>query len=285
MTNNHKVKLMKLTTCCFSPTGTSRKNMQAVVEGLKMDDVQHLDYTYNNTPQSQSFASTDLVLFSAPVYGGKVPPTALQRMEQVRGEDTPAILLVTYGNRNFEQALVHLADFVRERGFRPIAAAALIGEHSYSHAQYPIAVGRPDAADLASAEEFGRRVVAKLQQTDEQAWDIDLARDMPHLETPEASLQAFRLFVQEYTRQQQENPVKVFPAALPGACSHCGVCVDLCPVQAIAVGGEEVSDASRCIRCCACVKGCPTGARTFNSPFAKPLSENFQMRREPLYLL
>jgi len=25
--------------------------------------------------------------------------------------------------------------------------------------------------------------------------------------------------------------------------------------------------------------------RTFLSPFAKPLSENFQMRREPLYLL
>ena len=108
---------------------------------------------------------------------------------------------------------------------------------------------------------------------------------MPQLETPEASLQAFVAFVQEYTRQQQANPVKAYPAAAPEACSHCGVCVELCPTQAIVVGCEEVTDATRCIRCCACVKGCPTGVRTFDSPFAKPLSENFQMRREPLYLL
>ena len=108
---------------------------------------------------------------------------------------------------------------------------------------------------------------------------------MPQLETPEASLQAFVAFVQEYTRQQQANPVKTYPAAAPEACIHCGVCVELCPTQAIVVGCEEMTDATRCIRCCACVKGCPTGVRTFDSPFAKPLSETFQMRREPLYLL
>lgn len=280
---------MKLTTFCFSPTGTSRKNMMAVVKGLDMSDVTHCDYTYyhidSGNDLDRQLSSDDLALFSVPVYGGKVAPTALERMEQVRGEDTPAILLVTYGNRNFEQVLVQLADFVRERGFRPIAAAALVGEHSYSNAKYPIAVGRPDAEDLASAEELGRQIAAKLLQKEEQAWDIDVENDMPHPETPEASLQAFRLFVQEYTLQQQANPVKVFPAASSEACSHCGVCVGLCPTQAIALGCEEVTDASRCIRCCACVKGCPTGARTFDSPFAKPLSENFQMRRELLYLL
>ncbi len=280
---------MKLTTFCFSPTGTSRKNMMAVVKGLHMENVTHYDYTYYNMESGggldKHLSSDDLALFSVPVYGGKVAPTALERIGQVRGEDTPAILLVTYGNRNFEQVLVQLADFVRERGFRPIAAAALVGEHSYSNAKYPIAIGRPDAADLASAEGFGKRIVTKLGETDKETWDIDIANNMPGLETPEASLQAFVAFVQEYARQQQANPVKAYPAASPEACSHCGECVALCPTQAIAVGSEEVTDAARCIRCCACVKGCPTGARTFDSPFAKPLSENFQMRREPLYLL
>lgn len=276
---------MKLTTYCFSPTGTSRKNMMAVVKGLNPSNATHCDYTYNNIKDEGTLGAEDLALFSVPVYGGKVAPTALERMAQVRGEDTPAILLVTYGNRNFEQVLVQLADFVRERGFRPIAAAALVGEHSYSNAQYPIAVGRPDAADLSSAEELGKRIADKIQGVDKETWEIDIARDMPQLETPEASLQAFVAFVQEYTRQQQANPVRAYPAAAPEACSHCGVCVELCPTQAIVVGCEEVTDATRCIRCCACVKGCPTGVRTFDSPFAKPLSENFQMRREPLYLL
>lgn len=277
---------MKLTTYCFSPTGTSRQNMMAVVKGLGIEDVAHRDLTLCDS-DSFSFtlhSSLDVVIFSAPVYGGKVAPTALARMEQVRGEDTLAILLVTYGNRNFEQALSQLADFVCERGFRPIASAALVGEHSYSNATYPIAVGRPDATDLASAEEFGKRIATKLN-TQEGVRQINVAEEMPHLETPEFSLLAFRAFVQEYTRQQQENPVKVYPSASKEACTHCGKCVTLCPTQAITLGKEEVSDPMRCIRCCACVKGCPSGARTFLSPFAKPLSENFQIRREPLYLL
>lgn len=281
---------MKLTTFCFSPTGTSRKNMMAVVKGLNPDEATHNDYTYDNiekgdTTLDEGLSANDFALFSVPVYGGKVPPTALERMGQVRGEGTPAILLVTYGNRNFEKSLLQLEEFVRERGFRPIAAAALVGEHSYSNAQYPIAVGRPDAADLSSAEDFGKQIANKLKETDKKDWDIDIANDMPQLETPEASLQAFVAFVQEYTRQQQINPVKAYPAASPEVCSHCGECVTLCPTQAIAIGSEEVTDATRCIRCCACVKGCPTEVRTFFSPFAKPLSENFQMRREPLYLL
>lgn len=263
--------------------------MQAVARGLSMTDIEHHDYTYvhakSETTPERLLSSTDLALFAVPVYGGKVAPTALQRLEHVRGENTPAILLVTYGNRNFEQVFVQFSDFVRQRGFRPIAAAALIGEHSYSNKQYPIAVGRPDAADLASAEAFGRQVATKLQSSDEQNWDIDPGKDMPQLETPEASLQAFRAFIQEYTMMQQANPVKVFPAAKPDACSHCGTCIDLCPTQAIAPGREETTDATRCIRCCACVKGCPSGVRTFDSPFAPPLAENFQMRREPLYLL
>ena len=277
---------MKLTTYYFSPTGTSRQNMMAVVKGLGIEDVAHRDLTLCDS-DSFSFtlhSSLDVVIFSAPVYGGKVAPTALARMEQVRGEDTPAILLVTYGNRNFEQALSQLADFVCERGFRPIASAALVGEHSYSNATYPIAVGRPDAADLASVEEFGKRIATKLN-TQEGVRQINVAEEMPRLETPESSLLAFRAFVQEYTRQQQENPVKVYPSASKEACTHCGKCVTLCPTQAITLGKEEVSDPIRCIRCCACVKGCPSGARTFLSPFARPLSENFQIRREPLYLL
>lgn len=277
---------MKLTTYCFSPTGTSRQNMMAVVEGLGIENIMHHDLTLcdNDSSSFTLHTSFDVVIFSAPVYGGKIAPTALARIEQVRGENTPAILLVTYGNRNFEQALSQLADFVCQRGFRPIASAALVGEHSYSNATYPIAVGRPDATDLASAEEFGKRIAFKLK-SQESVRQINVVEEMPRLETPEASLQAFRAFVQEYNRQQQINPVKVYPSASKDACTHCGDCITLCPTQAITLGNEEMSDPTRCIRCCACVKGCPSRARTFLSPFAKPLSENFQIRREPLYLL
>ena len=62
---------MQLTTYCFSPTGTSRKNMMAVVKGLNPDEATHNDYTYYNINQGVELntvlSSDDLALFSVPV--------------------------------------------------------------------------------------------------------------------------------------------------------------------------------------------------------------------------
>ena len=35
------------------------------------------------------------------------------------------------------------------------------------------------------------------------------------------------------------------------------------------------------IKCCACVKECPEGARTFDTPYTAMLHKNFSARREP----
>ena len=42
-----------------------------------------------------------------------------------------------------------------------------------------------------------------------------------------------------------------------------------------------VSDPALCIKCCACVKECPEGARTFDTPFTAILYKNFSARKEP----
>lgn len=285
------MKPKKITTFCFSPTGTSRKNMMAILSGIGILESQHIDVTYDTPTQMNTLGEEDLAVFSVPVYGGHVPPIALQRMDKVRGEQTPAILIVTYGNRDFEKALNQLEEFILERGFLTIAAAAMIGEHSYSNAQNPIAEGRPDARDLASAKEFGAKLwhnklsnwtILDFNNID-YPWNISMKR-MPKVKTPFLNKLRFVWFVLGYQRKQKKNPVKVYPSASPDDCTHCGTCVDLCPTKAISVGHEEVTDSTRCIRCCACVKGCPSGARTFESPFAPVLSKCFQMRREPLYI-
>jgi len=44
-------------------------------------------------------------------------------------------------------------------------------------------------------------------------------------------------------------------------CTGCGVCVDVCPVEAIKVEDDLAKiDAELCTDCAACVDECPTGA-------------------------
>lgn len=258
-----------------------------------------------------------VAIFAVPVYGGHVAPAALERLREIRGEGTPAIVLAVYGNRSFGTAVAELASFVAERGFVPVAAGAFVGEHSYSTPETPIAQGRPDAQDLAAATAFGAQVrekIAMIQPVPDrapetasdtaattratQAGTVDTAKapatgalvpiDPTKLREPRTPLLPklrFIRFVLGYRRRQKRHPVVLLPEGDAARCTQCGRCVALCPTQAIARGDELHTDPARCIRCCACVKGCAFGARTFRTPFAAALARNFARQKPPVTLL
>ena len=258
-----------------------------------------------------------VAIFAVPVYGGHVAPVALERLREIRGEGTPAVVLAVYGNRSFGTAVAELASFVAGRGFVPVAAGAFVGEHSYSTPETPIAQGRPDARDLAAARAFGAQVREKLAKTEpspgknpETASDtaattratktgsMDAAKapatgalvpiDPTKLREPRTPLLPklrFIRFVLGYRRRQKRHPVVLLPEGDAARCTQCGRCVALCPTQAIARGDELHTDPARCIRCCACVKGCAFGARTFRTPFAAALARNFARQKPPVTLL
>lgn len=167
-------------TVFFSPTGTSKKVASAIARGIARNTAGPVVATTQEDPlpadavpirtidlthapsQTETLPPQTVTIFTVPVYGGHVPPVALERMQEVRGNGSPAVVVVVYGNRAFESAAAELAAFVSERGFVPVAAAAFVGEHSYSTPATPIAAGRPDAQDLAEAEAFGAAVRRKL---------------------------------------------------------------------------------------------------------------------------
>ena len=280
---------MKCHTYLFSPTGTGRRIARAIAEGFAEADTQagpvetttH-DAT-NAAPETASVPGDEAALFVVPVYGGRVAPTALQRLDGVRGAGTPAVVVVVYGNRDIGSAATELAAFVAERGFVPVAAGAFVGEHSYSTPATPIAAARPDAQDLDAARRLGREVARKLASGATPA-AIDASR-LRAARSPLLSLVRFILFVLRYRRQQKRRPVRLLPQTDAARCTHCGRCAALCPTGAIARGEEERTDPARCIRCCACVKGCPVAARSFTTPFAAVLARNFARRKEPVTLL
>ena len=168
------------------------------------------------------------------------------------------------------------------QGFVPVAAAAFVGEHSYSTPETPVAAGRPDAQDLARAAEFGAAVRKKLAAGTPAPVDAAKLKDA---HTPLVPMLRFIRFVVGYRRRQKKNPVVYLPACDADRCTHCGRCTAICPTQAIARGDEAHTDPARCIRCCACVKGCPVGARSFHTPFAAALARSFTRRKQPVTIL
>lgn len=112
-----------------------------------------------------------------------------------------------------------------------------------------------------------------------------IAAKLKDVHTPLVPMLRFIRFVVGYRRRQKKNPVVYLPACDADRCTHCGRCAAICPTQAIARGDEAHTDPARCIRCCACVKGCPVGARSFHTPFAAALARSFTRRKQPVTIL
>ena len=270
---------LNLRTIYFSATGTSKKVALAISQTIATEFVVE-DITFQSL-QNTTYATNDLLCVAVPVYGGGVAPVALKRLDAIRGNNTPAVVVVVYGNRNFERAAVQMSDFLAERGFITIAVAAFVGEHSYSTEQYPIAVGRPAESDINDAKHFGQLVKEKLATGIESV-------DVSALQCPdsgEENVKAFVEFVKGYQAEQAKNPIKLLPITDEDRCVMCGVCVDVCPMEAIDRENVSVVDSALCIKCCACVKECPKEAKTLNSPFAPMLSKYFSQSKPNVWLV
>ena len=139
---------MKITQLLFSPTGGTQKAADLLAHALS-DSVQTVDLCDSQAHFSEvSLASDDLALIAVPSYGGRVPAAAIQRLAAVHGNGAPAILMVVYGNRAFEDTMVELEDATKQAGFRIVAGVAAVAEHSIVR---EFAAGRPDAQEPSPA--------------------------------------------------------------------------------------------------------------------------------------
>ena len=248
---------------CFSPTGGTLKIAEAVAKGTglpcRLSDVTLPD----RRAAATEISPESLAVFAVPVYFGRVERHAAEAVASLRGQGQPAVLVVNYGNRHYDDALRELRDLAIKAGFHPVAAGAFVSEHSFSTPDCPMAQGRPDTDDLERAGRFGAGVMARLAGG--AAGPVAVPGAFPYKDYPD---------------------LHRAPVQHEDACSLCGLCESLCPVAAISIREAVVgTDAQACILCQACVKGCPEGARADSAPGAKETRERLaplvQERREP----
>lgn len=256
----------------FSPTGTTRNVLDAMADGIGAAATSRHDLTLPASWDADGWnrpSAGDLALIGVPVYAGRVPSLAVERLKaSVAGDGMPAVLVVVYGNRAFDDALLELRDLAIELGFAPVAGAAFVGEHSFSTREWPVAEGRPDAADLALARDFGRRVRERLEGCDDPA-------GMPQLTVPG-----------NFPYRDGMQAAAISPDTEASACVLCGECERRCPSGAVRLEGGAVETRKElCLRCLACVRACPTGARAMLHPrileFGRVLHEQHGLRKEP----
>ncbi|MGW8316226.1 MAG: EFR1 family ferrodoxin [Bacteroidales bacterium] len=264
------IKTLKLV--CFSPTGTTKKILQAVAGGINHGAADLIDLT---TPgartQKLKTSEDDLLVVAVPVYMGRVPALLMEWLNGIAANDSPAVCIVVYGNRAYEDALIELEDILRKQGCIPVAGAAYIGEHSYSSSEIPIAESRPDERDLQDARTFGRKTMEKLRSCSslEHLMELGIPGHIP-----------------------LEGAAWIWNVdfiAISKECSQCGTCSEKCPVGAIDATDSYLIDQEKCITCCACIRNCPQNARSMKPGAVKDtalrLNRLQKERKEPAHFI
>lgn len=253
--------LTHITTVSFSPTGQTeqlvRQFGEALAKRFQAEGVT-LSHTSFTLPEDQDifrfYGPDTLVIFGTPTYAGRIPNKALPFVQQLFAGDekqkTPAVALVTFGNRAYDSALTELRDELEKKDFRVFAAGAFAAAHAFAAIgkEHPTTEDKKTFEDLLDAVERKLRGKAPLETV--------VIRD----NAPVAPY-----YIPKGEDGQPAKFLKAKPKTDPEKCDHCGKCATVCPMGSInPADTDEVPGI--CIKCQACIKYCPKKAKYFDDP-------------------
>lgn len=241
------MEVKKYVLAVFSPTGGTSRVARAVCKGSRLEG-REIDLCKET--ESFDLMEDEVLVAAMPVYEGRIREIALKRLSEIHGKNNPAVAIVVYGNREYDDALLELVDTLCENGFVVPAAAAFVAEHSIIRS---IASGRPDMEDLRFAEDFGARAVAKIREQG-PLQNVMVPGDPDY--------------------RSKKRGTGIIPL-VNDTCNSCGVCAVECPVKAIPLNNPNTTT-DACIGCLRCISVCPRNARQIPSDIRQMLTAYLQ---------
>ena len=223
----------------FSPTRNTMRMAFSVAKGLGFTNTPTV--VLHNTEQRirgryNELGANEILIAGCPSYYGRLPMVNPPVFGNIVGNNTTAIIFVTYGNIDYEDSLIEMRDLLKGKGFNCIAAGAFVTGYAHSN---KIGLGRPNDKDYEMAIELGKMARQKIDNNS-LSDNIDIKGNNPYKEFP--------------------MPEEFSPVA-NDTCVHCNLCSRLCPVNAINEFNPKITEEYICIHCHGCVTKCPMEAR------------------------
>ena len=246
---------MKITKIVFSPTGGTMRIVESLFDGQLYEDREINLITKDIDFSSVKIEHDELVVIAMPSYSGRAPEMALKRLNMIDGNGAPCVLVVSYGNRDYEDTLLEMSDAAKTCGFIPFAAVSGIAEHSIDR---ETAAGRPDSDDKQKLRKIGKKILGEFKNCKALCY---VPGHMPYKELQGGS-----------------------NCPEPGeGCTKCDICRQECPADAIDI--QMIGNPQKCISCMRCIKVCPEGARALDDITSKRIHSylklNCRVRKEP----
>ena len=214
-------------------SATNRTEKCANIFCSIFDDIRKIDLSYKNFKEV-TLSKEDFCLIAVPVYGGRVPSPAIERIKKIKANGAKAVLMVVYGNRSYDDALAELEATCIDTGFQIVSACTVPSQHSLMP---QIAENRPDNADAERIKKFA--YLSKEKAYNGQTLSTKVPGDIPN---------------------GYPHSLPVHPKVTKN-CTKCGNCATRCPTGAIPLDNPTITNKNLCITCMRCVEICPRNAR------------------------
>ena len=115
--------MSNVTKIFFSPSGTTKKVIEEIANNFSQEKE---TYDLLNFNSDKELTSEDIAIVGMPIFAGRIPKSGRERLSKIKGNNTPAIAVVNYGNAHVSDALLELVDLLKEKIKKSKAHTALV---------------------------------------------------------------------------------------------------------------------------------------------------------------